>query len=139
MTATMLTVGLFWMQHMDRFNFALLLKSKIIHASYHHIAISRVSYVTFIPIIVCLVVFSASYYFCKFMPQFIIKPVQLLGQQTLGIMFLHKAVIDIIDEAGYNGAIMETVLAVLISFALSLLYGFIKQRFKNSQIRRSAS
>lgn len=137
--AAMLTVWLFWMQHMDRFNFAFFLKSKIIHASYHHIPISRVSYITFIPIIVCLVVFSASYYFCKFMPQFLIKPVQLLGQQTLGIMYLHKAVIDIIDETGYNGAIMETILAVLISFILSLGYGYVKQKIKNSRIRRSIS
>lgn len=73
------------------------------------------------------------------MPQFLIKPVQLLGQQTLGIMYLHKAVIDIIDEAGYNGAIMETILAVLISFILSLGYGYVKQKIKNSRIRRSIS
>ena len=68
-----------------------------------------------------------------------IKPVQLLGQQTLGIMYLHKAVIDIIDEAGYDSAIMETVLAVIISFALSLLYGYAKRKIKNSRVRRSVS
>lgn len=130
--ATIFTFWAFWMQHMDRFNFAFFLKSKIIHASYHHIAISRISYITFIPIIVCLVVFSASYYFCKFFPQFVIKPIQLVGQQTLEIMYLHKAVIDIVDEAGYQSAILETILALIISFALSLFYAFIKSKVKNS-------
>ncbi|MFT8743601.1 MAG: acyltransferase, partial [Lentilactobacillus hilgardii] len=72
------------------------------------------------------------YYFCRFLPQIIIKPVQLLGQQTLGIMYLHKAVIDIIDEMGYKSAIMETILAVIISFVLSLLYGYIKRKVKGT-------
>ncbi|EEI23411.1 acyltransferase family protein [Lentilactobacillus hilgardii] len=128
----LITLWIFWMQHMDRFNFALFLKSKIIHATFHHIPISRVSYILFIPILVCMVVFSFSYYFCRFFPQFIIKPVQLLGQQTLGIMYLHKAVIDIIDEMGYKSAIMETILAVIISFILSLLYGYIKRKVKGT-------
>ncbi|WP_409440993.1 hypothetical protein [Lentilactobacillus hilgardii] len=128
----LITLWIFWMQHMDRFNFALFLKSKIIHATFHHIPISRVSYILFIPILVCMVVFSFSYYFCRFFPQFIIKPVQLLGQQTLGIMYLHKAFIDIIDEMGYKSAIMETILAVIISFVLSLLYGYIKRKVKGT-------
>lgn len=118
---------------MDRLNFGFFLKSKIIHASFHHIPISRVSFIVFIPILISMVVFSFSYYFCKAFPQFIIKPIQLLGQQTLGIMYLHKAVIDIIDEMGYKSAIMETILAVIISFALSLGYAYIKKRVKNSK------
>jgi fucose 4-O-acetylase-like acetyltransferase len=130
--AALFTVWAFWMQHMDRFNFGFYLKSKIIHASYHHVPISRVSYIVFIPIIVCLVVFSASYYFCKLMPQLAIKPIQLLGQQTLGIMYLHKAVIDIVDEAGYKSAILETILALIISFVLSILYAYVKSKVKNS-------
>ncbi|GEP22913.1 acyltransferase family protein [Lentilactobacillus diolivorans] len=129
----LITLWIFWEQHMDRFNFGFFLKSKIIHASYHHIPISRVSYIMFIPIIICLVVFSFSYYFCKLMPQFVIKPIQLVGQQTLGIMFLHKAIIDILDEAGYDGAIVETIFAVLISFILSIGYAYIKSKIKSSK------
>lgn len=67
------------------------------------------------------------------MPQFVIKPIQLVGQQTLGIMFLHKAVIDILDEAGYDGAIVETIFAVLISFILSIGYAYIKSKIKSSK------
>jgi fucose 4-O-acetylase-like acetyltransferase len=114
----LITLWIFWMQHMDRLNFGFFLKSKIIHASFHHIPISRVSFIVFIPILISMV---------------IIKPIQLLGQQTLGIMYLHKAVIDIIDEMGYKSAIMETILAVIISFALSLGYAYIKKRVKNSK------
>ncbi len=133
--AAMITLWLVLMQRADQFNFGFFLKSRLIHASYHHIAISRVSYITIIPILVSLVVFAFCYYLSEYVPQFIVKPIQVLGQHTLGIMYLHKAMIDILGNMGVNGDYVKALLALLISFVISYAFNSFYQSFKNPKTK----
>ncbi|WP_268912888.1 acyltransferase family protein [Lentilactobacillus sp. SPB1-3] len=136
--ATMITLWLVFMQYTDRFNFGFFLKSRLIHASYHHIALSRVSYVAIIPILVCLVVFGFCYYLSEYCPQFIVHGLQVLGQQTLGIMYLHKILLDVSGNLGVSSPYIRTIIALAVSFILSYIYMYFLNRIRLSRMNKVA-
>ena len=136
--SAMITCWLIFMQHADKFNFGFFLKSRLIHASYHHIPLSRVSYITIIPIMVSLVVFSFCYFLSEYTPHFLVHFLQVIGQQTLGIMYLHKAFLDILGQIGIQSPYVQTFFALVISFILSYIYMYFLNRIRLSKMNKVA-
>ncbi|WP_225417549.1 hypothetical protein [Lentilactobacillus kosonis] len=126
------------MQHTDRFNFGFFLKSRQIHASFHHIALSRISYAAIIPILISVVVFSFCYFLSEYTPHFVVHFLQLIGQQTLGMMYLHKALLDISAQMGIQSPYVQTLFALAISFILSYIYMYFLNRIRLSRLNKVA-
>lgn len=123
------TLFLIIKQHSKTFNFGFFMKSHLLHAS----NLSVTLFVTVIPIIVCLVILSGSFYIEHFMP-LIAKGLVVVGQQTLSIMYLHKAILDITFKLGMNSLILRIIVAIAIPCLLSLIYKYAKKyRFQASK------
>ena len=108
---------LIWEEHLKIFNFGFYLKSHQIHAK----PLSPSLYSAVIPIIVVLVVFGVSYWL-SFAPGWLSKPFDALGQHTMFVMYMHKAVLDISARMGIHSLIIQIILAIIVPLLISLVY-----------------
>lgn len=108
---------LLWEQHLGNFNFGFFMKSHKIHAS----PLSPSLYSAVIPIAVVLVVFGVSRWL-SFAPDWLYKPIDVLGQHTMIVMYMHKVLLDITFKLGINSLILRIIVAIVVPLLISLGY-----------------
>ncbi|UDM32539.1 acyltransferase family protein [Lentilactobacillus laojiaonis] len=123
---TLIILLLIYGQNSGIFNFGFFMKSHIIHASQ---PISPTLAVTTIPIMSSIVIFSLSSLISRSLP-IITWILTTLGKNTLFIMYLHKAILDITQRLGVDSIVLRLFIAIIVPCLLSLLYNYVVKKIK---------